>query len=262
MVIDEPGRAATRSAPPLPILQRWGPPGTAVVLGVGALVLLLIGAILGLALAPSRTSANPVGGQPGAVDFGFSRDMIVHHTQGVSMANLAELHTQDNEVRVTAFDISSTQQTDIGELSGWLDLWGVARISPDEPMTWMTGSAGQAGMHMGGATTAGSATDAADGAAADGAVMPGMATNTEMSKLRSLTGTASDVYFLQLMIRHHQGGAAMTQYAAAHASLPVVRNFAGKMLNAQANEISLMTQMLQERKAQPLPFTPPVIPTG
>ena len=29
-----------------------------------------------------------------------------------------------------------------------------------------------------------------------------------------MKGTESDIFFLQLMIRHHQGGAAMMQYAA------------------------------------------------
>ena len=87
--------------------------------------------------------------------------------------------------------------------------------------------------------------------------MPGMATTSEIEKLRSLTGAESDTYFLQLMIRHHQGGAPMMQYAADHATNAVVRNFAGKMAQSQAAEISVMTQMLAERGAQPLPA-----PTG
>jgi uncharacterized protein (DUF305 family) len=87
----------------------------------------------------------------------------------------------------------------------------------------------------------------------DGAVMPGMATNAEIAKLRSLKGKESDIYFLQLMIRHHQGGAPMMQYAAEHATNPVVRDFAGKMAQAQAAEISVMTQMLAARGASPLP---------
>ena len=55
------------------------------------------------------------------------------------------------------------------------------------------------------------------------------------------------------MIRHHQGGAAMMQYAAEHATNPVVRNFAAKMAQSQTAEISVMTQMLAERGAEPLP---------
>jgi uncharacterized protein (DUF305 family) len=58
------------------------------------------------------------------------------------------------------------------------------------------------------------------------------------------------------MLRHHQGGKFM-QYAADHAANPVVGNFAGKMLEAQTSEASVMTQLLALRGAQPLPFTPP-----
>ena len=83
--------------------------------------------------------------------------------------------------------------------------------------------------------------------------MPGMATADEIAKLKSLSGAESDTYFLQLMIRHHQGGAPMMQYAAEHATNAVVRNFASKMAQSQAAEISVMTQMLAERGAQPLP---------
>ena len=40
-----------------------------------------------------------------------------------------------------------------------------------------------------------------------------MATDAELAKMRTLTGRALDIDFLQLMLRHHQGGSAMAQYA-------------------------------------------------
>ena len=36
--------------------------------------------------------------------------------------------------------------------------------------------------------------------------MPGMATDAEMTKLRSLHGADADTFFIQLMLRHHEGG--------------------------------------------------------
>jgi uncharacterized protein (DUF305 family) len=83
--------------------------------------------------------------------------------------------------------------------------------------------------------------------------MPGMATPTEMAKLRSLSGKALDVYFLQLMIRHHQGGLPMARYAADHASVDYVRDLAQKIVTAQSGEIVSMEQMLRERGGTPLP---------
>ena len=231
--------------------RRWGSRGTVVIGALAALVLLAVGATLGVALAPRASSpVNSATVTPGTVDIGFSQDMIVHHTQGVSMANLEERNGGSDEVKTMAFDIGSTQQTDIGEMSGWLDLWGEPRSSTGTHMAWMGGtSSGMAGMNMSGASSAGGA------AGNDGAVMPGMATNTELAKLATLKGDDSDVYFLQLMIRHHQGGAPMMAYAAQHAAVPTVRLFAQKMLDAQTKEISLMTQMLTERHATTLPFT-------
>ena len=241
---------------------RRGPAGTPALLALAAVVLLAVGATLGLALAP-RAAAPAAARTPGPVDIGFSRDMVVHHTQGVSMANMAQQHTDDHEIRVVAFDIASTQQTDIGEMNGWLDLWQVPRIGGNAVMAWMEGS-DSSGMDMSGmgmpggagtgATTGtpGASGSAGAGAGGDGAVMPGMATTAEMRGLDGRRGPASDIYFLQLMIRHHQGGRAMMSDAAGRASLPVVRLFAQKMLAAQDREISIMTQMLSARGAVPL----------
>ena len=54
------------------------------------------------------------------------------------------------------------------------------------------------------------------------------------------------------MLRHHQGGVAMAQYAAQNASESYVRLLASKMATQQAKEITLMEQMLRARGAVPL----------
>jgi uncharacterized protein (DUF305 family) len=68
-----------------------------------------------------------------------------------------------------------------------------------------------------------------------------------------MTGKAMDVYFLQLMLRHHQGGLPMARYGAEHASQAYVRNFAQKIVTGQSAEVVLMEQLLRERGASPLP---------
>lgn len=255
-----PTDASTVTYPPGPperssLLSRWGGRGTVVVLGIGALVMLLLGATIGLALAhsgPQTVSISADGQDP--VNTGFARDMVVHHNQGVLMAHVAELDSTDREVQLMAYDIEFQQTSQIGTMQGWLDLWGVPRITDDAHMAWM-GSVGMADMHMT-PTTVGST---AAGALSNGAVMPGMATDAEVAKLESLKGAVSDVYFLQLMIRHHQGGSTMMAYAANHAASKVVQNFASKMEAAQNSEISIMTDMLAKRGAKPLAYT---VPTG
>ena len=93
------------------------------------------------------------------------------------------------------------------------------------------------------------------GTMANGGVMrmPGMATEDELRRLRSLSGRELDVYFLQLLIGHHQGGIPMLRYAVEHAGQHAVRTFASGMLTAQTAESDYMRDLLAERGAQPLP---------
>ena len=234
---------------------------TILLVAAGAVVLLLVGATLGLALSGKFAGSDSATPDNASVDAGFARDMIVHHDQGVLMAHYAEENTTDQEISVMAYDIGYTQTDQIGQMQGWLSLWDLPESGDGTYMGWMAGSdAAHGGMAMGTTAGLGSATPAS-GAAASGSaapaarapLMPGMATSDEIAKLKSLRGAESDTYFLQLMVRHHQGGAPMMQYAAENATNPVVRNFASKMAQAQESEISVMTQMLAERGAEPLP---------
>ena len=229
-------------------------------IAAGAVILLLVGATAGLALS-GRFGGSDAAATPttDSVDAGFARDMAVHHDQGVLMAHYAEQNTSDPEIDVMAYDIGYTQTDQLGQMQGWLSLWDLPDSSTAPRMAWMGGTASDHGMAMGSASVTSTVSGAAGSgaAASDVPLMPGMATDAEIAKLKGLEGTESDIYFLQLMIRHHQGGAGMMQYAAEHATLPVVRNFADKMLQAQTAEISVMTQMLAEHGAEPLPA-----PTG
>jgi uncharacterized protein (DUF305 family) len=202
-----------------------------VLLAVIAVGLVLLGGGLAVALGIGRTE-DPTAD---SVDAGFSRDMARHHLQGVEMANLVAGRSQDPEVRTLAFDISSTQTNQAGRMQGWLTLWGLP-LSGGEPMAWMAGNGGHAGHDM-----------------EMGALMPGMATEGELANLRSLSGPAFDVEFLRLMIRHHQGGKEMAQYAADHAGEAAVRDLARSILQSQTAETTLMAGMLAERGGTPLP---------
>jgi uncharacterized protein (DUF305 family) len=206
-------------------------PLRAVLLAVIAVGLLLLGGGLAVALGIGRDDAAA----PGAVDVGFSRDMATHHLQGVEMANLALERSEDPAVRGLAFDIATTQTNQVGRMQGWLALWGYSPTGGDV-MSWMGHD--MAGMHMG---TSGST------------LMPGMATEEELANLRSLQGTAFDVEFLRRMIRHHQGGLEMAEYAQAHGETDVVRTLAKAIAQSQTAETNLMTGMLTDRGGTPLP---------
>jgi uncharacterized protein (DUF305 family) len=213
---------------------------TAVLVTVIAAGLLALGGGLAVALGIGRTE------QPAAdsVDAGFARDMSRHHLQAVEMANLAAGRSTDPEVLLLAFDIASTQTNQAGRMQGWLTLWGLPLTSGDT-MGWMDDAA------MSGHDMAGH--DMPSSGSADGAVMPGMATEAELAQLRSLSGTPFDVMFLQLMIRHHQGGLEMAQYGQQHAGEAVVRGLARSIAETQTAETTTMEQMLRARGGAPLP---------
>src|SRR5699024_5733810 len=84
--------------------------------------------------------------------------------------------------------------------------------------------------------------------------MPGMATPDELTQLRSLAGEELDVYFLQLMLRHHKGGVAMARYAKHHGEVDAVTTLANSMLVTQDAEMDVMKTMLAARDADPLPY--------
>lgn len=166
-----------------------------------------------------------------SADAGFARDMAVHHQQAVDMSFLVRDRTKNEEVRRLAYDIAQTQANQRGMLLGWLDLWGLPKVTADPPMTWM-------GM---GAMASGT----------DGALMPGMATDTELKKLGGLSGRQAEVFYLQLMTDHHKGGIHMAEGCAAKCTVPVEQRLAQGMVDAQRSEIELMAAMLTERDARP-----------
>jgi uncharacterized protein (DUF305 family) len=168
-----------------------------------------------------------------SVDAGFAWDMSVHHRQAVSMAGYTRDNTSDPRIKLLAYDIETSQFNQVGQMQGWIDSWGLPVGNPNTQMAWMAGS---------------------DHTAMTGDdLMPGMATPAQLDKLKTLTGKALDVMFLQLMLHHHQGGLPMAQWAAAHAKVGYVRNAAQKMATSQSGEIVQMEQMLRERGAGPLP---------
>ncbi|WP_333740230.1 DUF305 domain-containing protein [Streptomyces sp. IBSBF 2806] len=167
----------------------------------------------------------------GSADAGFARDMAVHHQQAVEMSYIVRDRTTDVEVRRLAYDIAQTQANQRGMLLGWLDLWGLPKVSSDGPMGWM----GMAGMSGG----------------EDGALMPGMATDADLKKLGTLNGKAAEVFYLQLMTAHHKGGIHMAEGCVQKCTVDVEKRLAQGMVEAQQSEIGLMTDLLKARGAKP-----------
>ncbi|MEO3781940.1 DUF305 domain-containing protein [Actinocorallia sp. B10E7] len=203
---------------------------------IGAVATLLLS---GLGSSPGAARVSPAG----AVDIGFSQDMVVHHQQAVTMAQTVRGRVGPSVSQV-AGTIELGQLKEIGLLQGWLALWDAPQVSSGPPMAWMA---------------PGSHDHASTSADADH-VMPGMASLDELDRLGEAEGEDLEVWFLQLMIRHHQGGVAMATAAARRATVPQVRDLAVLMATEQRKETALMTGLLDAlgHRPLPLPATGPV----
>lgn len=177
----------------------------------------LIGAVLALSFPA---------GQPGegSREVRFVREMTGHHAQAVDMATRIRERSRERTLRSVALDITLSQQEQIGQMRGWLTLWG---------LPW--GGVGMTAEH---------------------ARMMGMATPEELQRLDTLPVNEAEKLFLQLMIRHHQGALSMVEPVLKAKVRPEVRRLARQISGSQAGEIRLMTGMLRARGAQPLPFPP------
>jgi uncharacterized protein (DUF305 family) len=196
-----------------------------------------------------RAAAAPHTPAADSADAGFARDMAVHHQQAVEMSFIVRDRTKDEEVRRLAYDIANTQANQRGMLLGWLDLWELPKTAAGEPMGWM--AAGHEGHSMKG-------TDGMEGMgtgyrAHDGSLMPGMATRTELDRLRKASGRAAEIRYLRLMTEHHKGGIDMARGCARLCTVKAEKRLAGGMVEAQRSELDEMARLLAARGSAPRP---------
>ncbi|MGW5648256.1 DUF305 domain-containing protein [Saccharopolyspora sp. NPDC003752] len=203
-------------------------------LALCGLALVVGAALIGAAsAAPPNSHHHESGGgtMPSAVDVGFLQDMIVHHQQAVTMSEMVRSGA-GVEIAGLADVLRGNQLLEIGQMTGFLQVWDKPLISSSAPMGWMPGGAEGHQAHHDGSQ--------------DGA-MPGMATQDELNRLGELAGSAKEVYFLQLMVRHHQGGVHMADYAATHAATPQVKALAQRIAVEQSKESQQLTAFLSQR---------------
>jgi uncharacterized protein (DUF305 family) len=213
---------AERSSPG-PARQRHRP---AVVAGAAIAAVLAVLAVLGVLAAVTRRSEappapGPANAAPAAdpVDAGFATDMLDHHQQALQMSLLAIDKATTTPVQTLAIKMVTGQQSESGRFLQYLEERGLHQGDADRVvMGWM-------------------------GMARPRAQMPGLASPEELLALTNATGPDVDRRFLDLMIRHHEGGLHMAEYAAEHGSNEPLRGVAARMVVTQRREIADMQQL-------------------
>jgi len=207
--------------------------------GVSLAALLLASATGVAAQDVSIVQPGPIGAEPRTLseeeatqlarngyspaDVAFMQGMIVHHQQAVDMAALVADRTNTPEVLAVARRIDASQEDEIEFMESWLTERG--------ELMEMAG--------MGHAAHSG---------------MEGMATPEQLEALAAARGTNFDRYFLELMVRHHQG--AITMVNELHnqrgtAADPVMYEFTSEVVNDQNAEIERMNAFLASLSDDP-----------
>jgi uncharacterized protein (DUF305 family) len=190
-------------------------------LALGLFALLLVG--LGAAIYfLADTLQRPRENSP---EVTFTRDMMAHHAQAVEMATLIRDRSTDEELRQLTLDMILTQQNQIGQMQAWLNLWTVPQEGLEPPM----GGRGE---------------------------IMGMAPQKSVNALATLPVDEAEISFLQLMIRHHEGGVLMAQ-DMLETRQSVVKRLAESIVTAQSGEIAYMEELLEKRGVErPEPLQP------
>lgn len=145
-------------------------------------------------------------------DVMFTQQMIPHHQQAVTMADLAldPAHEASPAVQDLATRIKTAQTAEIADMNTWLAAWGADPVSG----------------HM-----------------MDHDAM-GMMSADAMTALEQAKGPTFDRLWLEGMIQHHEGALMMASHIADRGDDPQVQRLSETIDRTQTAEIAEMKQLL------------------
>jgi uncharacterized protein (DUF305 family) len=164
-------------------------------------------------VAPGQTAERPRDASWNGADLYFVSMMVLHHTQALRLARLADGRTSNPQVTAVAERVLAAQAPEILTLKAWL----AARQQklPDSA--------------------------ANDGHAHGG--MPGAVTPARMEALARTGGPAFDRLFLDLMVAHHAGAVQMASTVTTAGNDLAVQEIAAETAVGQNAEIRRMEKV-------------------
>lgn len=146
------------------------------------------------------------------IDIIFSQMMIPHHSQALTLSELAFKYAEDDRVLNLAVEIYAAQAPEIELMETWLS-------NAENVPT-----------------------------AQDHSEMRGMLSEEELSELGKLRGKAFDISWLESMIEHHAGAVDMVNYQLVYSNTPEVIELGILIVDSQSQEIAEMETLLSELK--------------
>lgn len=164
----------------------------------------------------SETSGHAVQQQHNKADVRFAQQMIPHHEQAVTMADLVPDRSSDEQLRELAKQIKSAQAPEIRKLESMLDTWG----EPVEPASKQSESEHDS--------------------------MSGMMSDKQMRRLKHAEGSEFDTQWVEMMIDHHEGAVEMANTELDNGTNDDAGDLADDIVDAQQDEIAEMKDMLDD----------------
>jgi len=180
----------------------------------------VVGLILGILIAPIFTPMMPYGGRmmggsqmTGQIDSHFIEQMIPHHEDAITMANLALTRAEHLEIKTLATNIIKAQSEEINQMSQWYKIWFGGGV-PDmvSPLGHGTGM-----MHGG-----------------------MMGDETDIRTLEN--AKPFDKEFIEQMIPHHQMAVMMAQMLLSSTNRSEMKQLAENIISSQTREINQMRE--------------------
>ncbi len=193
-------------------------------------LVLVAASALALALVLNgRITAQQMGEMP--YDLHFIDMMIMHHQQGIEMAQMDDTRSKNVRLKTFAQKTAVDQQKDIEELQTYRNQWYAGK----PPMDQATMESMMQTMH------------------------PGMKMDMEDTrrKLLAAQGTAFDRLFLDTMIHHHQMAIGMAKEATTKAEHAEIKEYARKAVLKQQSEVTEMARLKGGSTTKRKPSTKP-----
>ena len=154
-----------------------------------------------------KTPPTPPETAKAPYDLQFIDTMIAHHQGAVDMAKMAESKAQHADLKTFTSNIVASQQKEIEQMKQWREQWYASQPSAmNMDMPGMTAS------------------------------MKGM----DAEHMKSTSGNAFDMMFIDMMIPHHQGAITMANEALQKAEHADLKKLAQAIITSQEAEIKTM----------------------
>lgn len=154
------------------------------------------------------------------IDAHFIEQMIPHHEDAITMAELALEKSQRPEIRQLAKNIIKSQKSENDQMKTWYKQWFGREVPSGEDVMNQHGMRG-GGMHMG-----------------------MMGSTADIERLQDAQDF--DKVFIEDMIPHHQMAVMMAQMLKSQTQRPEMQKLADDIIAAQTKEIDEMRKWYQD----------------